>query len=160
MPTPDPARDLHAIAGRWLTSGHVLGDEPIPVIGTDTYDVLAGGHFLVHHVDVTVGDQPVVAIEIIGEPNPAGGYLARSYDNDGNAELMTLTIDDSGVFHFEGGGEVASAARSGDAPTARVRATLTVGDDGRSMHGFWERSEDGSTWQQWMDMGFRLDTSA
>ncbi|HZM41938.1 MAG TPA: hypothetical protein VFB94_22635 [Acidimicrobiales bacterium] len=160
MPTSDPARDLQAIAGRWLTSGHIVGDEPILITGTDTYDVLAGGHFLVHHVDVHVGDQPVVAIEIIGEPNPGGGYLARSYDNAGNAELMTLTIDDAGVFHFEGGGEVASAAQPGDAPTARVRATLTVAADGQSMHALWERSEDGSTWQLWMDMDFRLDTRA
>jgi len=153
-----PTSDLHAIAGRWLTSGHVLGDEPVPITGTDTYDVLAGGHFLVHHVDVTVGDQPVVAIEIIGEPNPAGGYLARSYDNDGNAELMTLAIDGAGVFRFEGG-EVAAAAQPEDAPTARVRATLTVADDGQSMHAVWERSEGGSMWQQWMDLGFRLDAS-
>lgn len=160
MPTSDPARDLHAIAGRWLTSGHVVGDEPIPITGTDTYDVLAGGHFLVHHVDVTVGDQPVVAIEIIGEPNPGGGYLARSYDNDGNAELMTLTIDDQGVFHFEGGGDIAPAARPGDATTAGVSATLTVADDRRSMHALWERSEDGTTWQTWMDLAFRLAPSA
>jgi hypothetical protein len=35
--------------------------------GFDTYEVLAGGHFLVHQVDVTVGNQRVQAIEVIGE---------------------------------------------------------------------------------------------
>ena len=110
-------------------------DEPeIPVAGTDTYEVLPGGYFLVHHVDVTVGDKPVRAIEIIGEPDAvSGGFLARSFDNDGNAELMRLTIDDNGVFHFTGGAEVASAAQPTDAPTARVRSTLTVAEDGQSM---------------------------
>ena len=149
---PDPA--LHAIAGRWQTAGHVIGDERIPVVGTDTYEVLAGGHFLVHHVDVTVGDQPVRAIEIIGEPHPDGGYLARSFDNDGNADLMGLTVDGEGVFHFSGGGEIAPAAQPGRAAPARVRSTLTVADDRRSMHALWERSEDGTTWQPWMDIGF------
>jgi hypothetical protein len=149
---PDPA--LHAIAGRWQTSGHVVGDERIPVVGTDTYEVLAGGHFLVHHVDVTVGDRPVRAIEIIGEPNPDGGCLARSFDSDGNAELMALTVDDDGVFHFSGGGDIAPAAQSTSADPARVRATLTVADDGASMHAVWESSEDGTAWQRWMDIGF------
>jgi hypothetical protein len=156
MSTDDPTADrpLHAIAGRWQTSGYVLGDPTIPVIGTDTYEVLAGGHFLVHHVDVTVGDQPVRAIEIIGEPDPSGGYLARSFDSDGKAELMSVTIDEHGIFHFAGGGDVARAAQPGDTSTARVRSTLTIAEDRRSMHALWERSEDGTTWLPWMDMDF------
>ena len=150
-----PDLRLHAIVGRWQTSGYVLGDPRIPVVGTDTYELLAGGPFIVHHVDVTVGDRPLRAIEVIGEPDPSGGYLARSFDSDGNTELMSLTIDEDGVFHFAGGGEVASAARAADAPTVRVRATLTIADDRRSMRALWERSEDGTTWRPWMDMAFR-----
>ena len=120
---PDPR--LTAIVGHWRTSGHVIGDPQVPVVGTDIYELFAGGHFLVHHVDVTVGGQSVRAIEIIGEPDGEGGYLGRSYDSDGNAEVMHLRIDDDGVFHFAGGGEIAPAAQPQDAPT-RVRSTLTV----------------------------------
>lgn len=106
-----PDSRLHTIAGRWQTSGHVIDEPTIPVAGTDTYEVLPGGYFLLHHVDVTVGDKPVRAIEIIGEPDAAsGGFLAPSFDDDGNTELMHVTIDDHGVFHFTGGAEVASAA--------------------------------------------------
>jgi hypothetical protein len=151
--TPD--RRLDTIAGRWQTSGHVIGEPEIPVVGTDTYEVLPGGHFLVHHVDVTVGEHPVRAIEIIGEPDAvSGGFLARSFDSDGNAELMRVTIDDDGVFHFTGGAEVAAAAQLTEAPTARVRSTLTIAEDGQSMTALWERSEDGTTWQRWMDISF------
>ncbi|HKI24026.1 MAG TPA: DUF1579 family protein [Gaiellaceae bacterium] len=149
-----PDSRLHTIAGRWHTSGHVIDEPAIPVAGTDTYEVLPGGYFLVHHVDVTVGDKPVRAIEIIGEPDAvSGGFLARSFDNDGNTELMHVTIDDH-VFHFTGGAEVASAAQT-DASTARIRSTLTIAEDGQSMSALWERSEDGSNWQRWMDISFR-----
>jgi hypothetical protein len=155
-----PSRDqrvadprLATIAGRWRTSGHVVGAAPIPVRGTDTYEVFAGGFFLVHHVDVTVGDQPVRAIEIIGERDGAE-YLARSFDSEGNVEVMRLMIDNAGVFHFSGGGNVAPAARPGDAPTVRVRSTLTVGAARQTMSARWERSEDGTTWQRWMDITF------
>lgn len=150
-----PDSRLHTIAGRWQTSGHVIDEPAIPVAGTDTYEVLPGGYFLVHHVDVSVGDKPVRAIEIIGEPDAvSGGFLARSFDDDGNTELMHVTIDDHGVFHFTGGAEVASAART-DASTARVRSTLTIAEDGQSMSALWERSEDGRNWQRWMDISFR-----
>jgi hypothetical protein len=152
---PDPR--LTAIAGHWLTSGHVIGDSQVPVVGTDIYEVFPGGHFLVHHVDVAVGSQSVRAIEIIGEPDDEDGYLARSYDSDGNAEVMHLRIDDDGVFHFAGGGEIAPAAQPQDVPTARVRSTLAVAGDRASMAARWERSEDGMTWQPWMDIAFTRD---
>ena len=126
-----------------------------PVIGTDTYEVLAGGYFIVHYVDVTVGEQPVRAIEIIGESDAAGGgYVARSFDSEGNAELMRVTLDADGVFHFAGGPDIAAAAQPSDASTARVRSTLTVAEDRRSMSAFWERSEDGINWHPWMDISF------
>jgi hypothetical protein len=146
---------LSAITGRWNTSGHVIGDPRIPVEGTDVYELLPGGYFLVHHVDVTVGERTVRAIEIIGEPDPeSDAFLARSFDSEGNFETMKLRIDDAGAFHFSGGGDVAPAAQPGDAPAAHVRSTLTVSEDRASMKAFWERSEDGIIWQPWMDMTF------
>jgi hypothetical protein len=155
MSTPKGRERLTTIAGHWQTSGVVLGDPAVPVVGADIYDVLPGGHFLVHHVDVTVGDRPVRAIEIIGEPDPAGdGYLARSFDSEGNAEVMHLNIDAAGVFHFAGGAEIAPAAQPRSAPTARVRSTLIVAEDRASMTALWERSADGAHWDPWMDMTF------
>lgn len=151
--TPD--KRLQAIVGRWQTSGYVIGDPDLPVVGVDNYEALPGGYFVVHYVDVIVGDRHVQAIEIIGEPDRAsGGFLARSFDGDGNTELMLLTIDDDGVFHFTGGPQVAPAAQPTDASTDRVRSTLTIAQDGQSMTAQWERSDDGTNWQPWMDISF------
>jgi len=148
-------RRLHAIAGRWQTSGYVIDEPDLPVIGIDNYEVLPGGYFVVHYVDVFVGDRNVQAVELIGEPDMvSGGFLARSFDNEGNTEVMRVTIDDDGVFHFVGGAEVVPAAQPTDAPTARVRSTLTIAQDGQSMNALWERSEDGSNWERWMDISF------
>jgi hypothetical protein len=149
-----PDERLAAVAGRWRTSGHVIGQPNVPVAGTDTYEVLPGGYFLLHRVDVAVGDQQVQAVEVIGEPDGHGGYLARSFDNQGSIEVMGLTIDDEGVFHFTGGADIAGAAQPHDAPAARVRSTLAIASDRASMTAQWERSEDGTTWQPWMDIRF------
>jgi hypothetical protein len=146
---------LSTIAGRWRTSGYVVGDPRVPVEGTDHYEVLPGGHFLVHHVDVTVGGQEVRAIEVIGEPDPdSDAYLARNFNGEGSVEVMKLQIDDDGVFRFTGGGDVAPAAQPGHAPTAQVRSTLTVSPDRASMNAFWERSENGIDWEPWMYITF------
>jgi hypothetical protein len=151
----DAYERLWAIAGRWATSGNVLGEPPVRVVGSDIYEIFDGGHFLVHHVDVTVGTQPVRAIEIIGEPDPATNeYLARAFGSDGSVTVMQLTIDDDGLFHFVGGSDIAPASQPKGATTTRVRSTLTVAADRSSMRALWERSEDGNTWQPWMDITF------
>ena len=150
-----PDERLHTIAGRWETTGYVIGDTKTPVVGSDIYEVLAGGYFVLHHVDVTVGDRRVRAIEVIGEPDPTGGgCLARSFDSEGNAELMHLTIDEEGVFRFAGGPDVAPAARPTETAGGKVRSTLRIAEDRRSMNALWERSEDGTSWKSWMDMTF------
>jgi hypothetical protein len=146
---------LWAIAGDWATSGRVISDPPLPVSGSDIYEILPAGYFLVHHVDVTVGSQAVRAIEVIGEAASRDGtFLARSYDNHGSSEVMELTIDYEGVFHFTGGPEIATVAQPASASTARVRSTLRVAWDRDSMTALWERSEDGVNWEPWMDMTF------
>jgi hypothetical protein len=157
--TPTPSQEtrrLDALVGRWKTDGYIVGESPIPIIGTDIYEWLPGGFFLVHHVDVVVGDQPVQAIEIIGEYDTATGrFTARAYDNEGNVTIMHAQVDDEGVWQFTGGAEVAHAAQPDSAAaTGAVRSTLTVSTDRNSMTAKWERSDDGSTWEPWMDMTF------
>ena len=89
-----------------------MGDQPVPIAGTDTYQWLPGGFFLVHHVDVVIGEQQVQAIELIGEYDPASdAFTARAYDNLGNVTVMQARVDEQGVWRFTGGGDVASVAR-------------------------------------------------
>jgi predicted enzyme related to lactoylglutathione lyase len=155
-PSPATAR-LGALVGRWRTDGRVVGDEPIAVVGTDTYEWLPGGHFLVHHVDVTVGDQAVRALELIGAHDPAtDAFTATAYGDDGTVTVMRAAVDADGVWTFTGGGDVAPAAYDGDVPppSAAVRATLRVAPDGRSMTAVWERTDDGAHWSPWMDLRF------
>jgi hypothetical protein len=154
-PSPEIQR-LGALAGRWRSEGHIVAETPVPITGTDSYEWLPGGFFLVHRVDVVIGRQRVQALELIGEYDPAtDSFTARAYDNLGNVTVMRARVDDQGVWRFTGGSDVAPVARpaSTDAGTA-VRSTLRVDADRSGMTARWERSEDGATWQPWMDMTF------
>jgi hypothetical protein len=154
-PGPEIQR-LGTLVGRWRSEGHIVGDTPVPITGTDVYEWLPGGFFLVHHVDVVIGEEPVRAIEIIGEHDPAtDAILGRAYDNLGNMSILRVDVDDRGVWTFTGGGDVAPVARPSTADEGgAVRSTLTVSPDGSGMVAEWERSDDGSTWERWMDMTF------
>jgi hypothetical protein len=156
-PTPGPEiQRLDALVGRWRSDGHIVGEVPVPITGTDVYEWLPGGFFLVHHVDVVIGDQKVQAIELIGEYDPTtGSFTGRAYDNQGKVTIMRASVDERGVWTFTGGGDVAPVAQPSSAEASgAVRSTLTVSPDGSGMTARWERCDEGATWQPWMDMTF------
>ncbi|KAB2342498.1 DUF1579 family protein [Actinomadura rudentiformis] len=134
---------LDVLVGSWRSEGWTVaadGVPPVRIAGSDTYEWLAGGFFLVHRVDVRMNGDRVEVIEMIGPYDPVTGtYPMRSFDNQGDFVTMHATVDDHGVWTFAGETE---------------RATLTVAEDGTTMSAKWERTDDGSTWLHWMDMAF------
>ncbi|MEU4703759.1 DUF1579 family protein [Nonomuraea dietziae] len=136
-------RPLDALAGHWRSRGQTVAtaSEPaIDVAGTDTYTWLAGGHFLIHRVDVRMGEERVEVIEMIGPYDEASRTCPmRSFDSHGGFVTMLARVDDGGVWTFEGETE---------------RATLTIAEDGGAMAAAWERRGEDATWRHWMDMAF------
>jgi hypothetical protein len=79
QPRPRAIDRIDPLIGVWRTSGYVLDDEGQPaseITGTDAYEWLAGRWFVVHHVDVSLAGQPVVAIEMIGWDPRREAFLA------------------------------------------------------------------------------------
>ena len=97
-PAPGPEiQRLGALVDRWRSEGHVVGDDPVPITGVDSYEWLAGGFFVVHHVDVVIGQQRVQALELIGDYDPAtDAFTARAYDNLGNHTVLRARVDGRG----------------------------------------------------------------
>jgi hypothetical protein len=90
-PAEAPERDPELAAlgelaiGTWRVES--AGDGPR---GTLVFEWLAGGHFLVQHVDLVHGEHTVQGIEVIGRERPMGESVpsaelkSRFYDNHGN----------------------------------------------------------------------------
>lgn len=143
-PTPSAAlKQLDAIIGRWQSEGETVATESEPsfqIRGTDIYEWMPGGFFMIHHVDVKMGEEQVNSIELIGgNEEEHGGLPMRSFDNRGNFSVMYATVDSDGIWTFA---------------DESTRAHLTVSDHRQTMVAHWERSEDGSNWQPWMEMRF------
>jgi len=137
---PDPALTcLDAFVGKWDTVGEIQASPYGPagkILGTDTYEWLPGGFFLVHRVDVRMGDQKNESIEIIGYDASNKTYPMHSFDSDGNHIVMQAAVlGDTWTFT----GEI-------------MRFTGTFSEDGKSISGKWEYLRDNSTWHPWMDV--------
>jgi hypothetical protein len=136
-------QQLDAIVGKWKSEGETVATDTEPSIqirGTDMYEWLPGRFFMIHHVDVNMGEDEVHSIEMIGGNEEKDGALPmRSFDHQGNFSVMHATVDADGVWTFA---------------SDSIRAFLTVNEDRHHMKAHWERSEDGSNWQPWMEMRF------
>jgi hypothetical protein len=126
---PTPAHELlGAFAGVWRTSGMMPAQSgPVMITGIDTYEWLPGGYFLLHTVDVTMGEERRRSTEIIGCDNGSGSYVMYSFDDRGNITLMKAGYD-QGTWTFQG-----------DA----LRFTGSFDPGNKVISGVWERLEEG-----------------
>lgn len=138
-PRPGPEhRALAPFVGVWSTAGQVLATASSPaqeIAGTDAYEWIPGGFFLLHTVDVRIGGERAQALEVIGWDAANDAYFMRSFDSQGNEEVMRATLRD-GTWTFLG---------------SESRFSGGFGDGGRTLSGRWERRQDGQ-WLPWMDV--------
>ncbi len=132
---------LEFLIGTWNTVGEVRASPTSPAVainGTDSYELVLGGSFIEHRVDVMMGDVRTEAIELIGEyDNARGTYQMRSFGNDGGYAVMEGRIETNG-----------SLVISGD----KMRASLTRVVEGQKMEANWEMQNEDGKWVPWMDL--------
>lgn len=130
---------LHRLVGRWKTEGKIGATATSPevkIMGTDTYEWLPGEYFLLHKVDVWVGDDRNETFEVIGFDQQTGKYTMQHYDNKGNSGTMTATFENE-VWTFQG---------------ETLRFTGGFKNNDKEFSGTWEQQSDGKTWKHWMEL--------
>lgn len=133
-PAPRPEHALlEAFIGRWTTYGRTIGgegDAAVAFSGTDCYEWLPGGFFVVRHVDIVAGDVPMQSIEVFGYDEASGTYIVHAFNSQGVATSCRATVCD-GVWTFQNETE---------------RFTCRFSADGNVLSGIWARSADGIAW--------------
>lgn len=81
---------MNRLVGTWRLGGGTSG--------TLTYEWMVVGHFLIQHVDMVQGGQPVKCVEIIGHLRPYGvepspEIRSRAYDSVGNTLDYVYEMD-------------------------------------------------------------------
>ena len=97
---------LEFLIGTWKTEGQVRpeGTKPGTIFtGTDTYEWILDRNFILHKVNVMMGNEKIAALEIIGGLDvKSNTYKMRSFDNNGAFTEMEAHIDIKGVLHLVG----------------------------------------------------------
>lgn len=131
---------LSYLIGSWQTEGRVLTEGENPAThfsGTDTYEWILNDQFILHKVDVIMGNAKVEAVEFIGEYDKADHSVKmHSFDSKGNYSLMRGQLEESGVLKITGD---------------KMRAVLKVVND-QEMNAAWEKSADNKSWSPWMEL--------
>jgi hypothetical protein len=136
---------LGVFLGRWHTTGEVAADGPGPapkVDAIDTYEWYPGGHFLVHHADGTVADDPIQSIEIIGYDPERRRYFAYFFDSTGGHGMEEIQRD----------GNTWTWRGSNVMGVKEHRCVAVVSSDGKTVSARHEKSDDGKNWALWMDV--------
>ena len=132
--------ELQFLIGNWNTRGEMkaTNDNPASVFtGTDTYEWILDGHFILHKVDVMMDGKKVEALEFIGLiPEKDGSYKMRSFDNQGNLTEMEAHLESEIELHINGD---------------KMRSKLFVIDN-NTLKASWERSNDNENWIPWMEL--------
>ena len=140
MTEPTKPTALTPFIGTWQTTGatRATASEPSQQIeAVDSYEWLQGGYFILHHIE---SKKPMAfkGLEIIGR-DESGNYFLHHYDSMGGRVVSK--------------GEM--SGRCWHITSQSERFTGTISEDGRTITGSWDRSNDGKAWTPWMDITLR-----
>jgi len=139
---PNPAlQQLDALVGEWEMTNPQYPD----VRGRATFAWLEGGAFLVQRTEVDHALAPN-AVMIIGRDESTEAYSVLYHDERDVSRIYRMSLI-GGVWKLWR-----------DAPGFYQRFMGTFSDDGTTIRGYWEGSDDGSRWKHDFDLIYaRLD---
>ncbi len=130
---------LEPFVGRWTMEAQFPGAEPSGPAGTSTFDWMLGGQFLVQKTEFSVAGPPE-GVSIVGPDGRYAQFTQHYFDSRGVTRLYSMTLEE-GIWTLQR-----------DTPDItplefRQRFVGAFRDEGASIEGRWERSDDGSTWE-------------
>jgi hypothetical protein len=125
-----------------MTEGETVpqSDAPaVPIVASDIYEWLPGGHFVMHPAYGRIGEVGVGGLEIIGFDPATGQYQCHCFDSQGNTTTQTLS--------FRGDAWIWQGTHA--------RCTGVFTDEHKTLTARHERSDDGEQWRPSMTVTLR-----
>jgi hypothetical protein len=130
---------LEPFIGRWTLEARFPGAEPTGPVGLSTFEWMLGEQFLLQRTEFSAPGPPE-GVTIVG-PDPVGANFTQHYfDARGVARLYAMTF-------AEGMWTLQRDTPDFSSLPFRQRFVGHFSDDGGSIDGRWERSDDGENWE-------------
>jgi len=138
---------LQPLIGEWDLEPRFSFPVPDDVAGWVAFEWMKGGRFLIERWEVSLPEAPD-GIAIIGPNEDGEGYRQHYFDSRGVARVYQMG--------FEGGVWTLSRTTPDLSPLDfSQRFSGRFGDDGDTIEGMWEISDDGDSWQKDFDLTYR-----
>ena len=127
------------LIGKWKTEGRILATANNPemkITGTDTYELILGGFYILHKADLLMVNENSQTFEIIGLNGTNGQATLEHYNNQGSSGKMTGNLK-NGHFTINGGG---------------LRFRGQFGNNEKQLNGTWEKMTDHNKWVEFLQM--------
>ena len=133
---------LDAFVGKWTVEMVFPGEEGFTAQTQASFEWLDDDHFFLVYRAGTPGSDLPVGHCIIGADNTMDSYTMLYSDSRGFARIYQMSLKD-GVWK-----------QWRDDPAFYQRSSLTFSEDGRSITGSHENSEDGMNWKHDFDLTY------
>lgn len=139
---PNPSlKPLSVLVGEWNTIGTHRLLPNTTLHGHTSFAWLEGGAFLMMHSEIEEPGVPS-GIAIFGSDDATEEYFMLYFDERGVSRKYEATLRETILRFWR------------NAPGFSQRFTGTFSDNGDTIIGIWELSEDGSTWKQDLELTY------
>ena len=127
------------LIGKWNTEGRILtnqNDSESKIIGTDSYEFILNGNFILHKADVLMGNVRSETLEIIALENPNEKVKMQYFNSEGENGIM---------FGFLNGNDFRIESKN-------LRFKGIISSDNTIINGTWQQLFEENMWYDFLEM--------
>ncbi len=131
--------EFKKLIGKWKTEGRILSTDEnseLQITGTDTYELILGGYFILHKADVLMGNENSQTFEIIGLDETNNQATFEYYNNHGSLGKMLGTLKNN---------ELKIIGKE-------LRFQGQLNDSENKINGTWEKLDNQMNWKKFLEM--------
>jgi hypothetical protein len=141
---------LEPFVGEWSLMAAFKDMPPADVPGRVTFEWLPGKTYLIERWEVPVPEAPDGIAVIGADPEREGNYLQHYFDSRGIARVYKMSFE-KGIW------KLWREEPDFSPLDFSQRFTGTFSDDGETIGGRWEISQDGKTWELDFDLTYQKE---
>lgn len=129
--------NFERLLGSWKTSGKILTEnQTLNLSGTDTYEIILDGNYILHKADVTMGNEKSETFEIVSLTDTTGKAKMQYFNSKGESGIMTSEITNND-FHIN---------------SDSIKFVGTINDKNSEVIGKWFLQAADNSWTEFIDL--------
>lgn len=131
--------DFKRLIGKWNTEGRILtnqNDSESKIIGTDSYEFILNGNFILHKANVLMGNTKSETYEIIALENSNEKIKMQYFNSDGENGIMVGFLKEND-FRIE---------------SENLKFKGTISNDNTLITGIWQQLSEENNWLDFLEM--------